>query len=461
MDAAFLALESPELPLHVVGVLLLDPAAGEGWSVDRFCEVVRERLPRMPPFNRRLVEVPLALDRPYWHYEAPDIDDHVVVTSLPAPGDLHALGDLVGEITTKLLDRDKPLWQLHIVEGMADGRVALIAKVHHSTLYGAAGAEFIAELLDLSPEAPPPSGDTGCVEGAEPAAPPSQIAVARRTTVSLARRPVDIGRLAVRGLRKSTGAAGALAGVLRRHGRAGLPPVAPSSIISGTATERRAAAFTALSLDDARAVKDAAGVKLNDVVLAAVAIALRGYLEARDALPDRLVAGVPVNAGEGETVGTNTLATMLVALPMTPLAGAELLSAVHDATTAAKAFTGAVGPNAIANLADVTPPAALSTVMWLTRTLNLAAVQPTLLNLVVSNVMGPPIPLYLAGAQVDAIYPLGPLLPGAGMNITVLSNLDRLDVGVMACPDMVDDPWELVDRLPAALAELRKGVVGG
>jgi diacylglycerol O-acyltransferase len=461
MDAAFLALESPELPLHVVGVLLLDPSAGEGWSVERFCQVVRERLPRMPPFCRRLVEVPLALDRPYWHYEPPDIDDHVVVRKLDGGGDLHALSELVGEVTTELLDRDKPLWQLHVVEGLPDGRVALVAKVHHSTLYGAAGAEFIAELLDLSPEAPPAQTTDGPADETASVVAPGRGAVARRTAVTQVRRPWDIGRLAVRGVRGAAGAAGGLAGVIRDHGRAGLPPIAPTTIISGTPTERRAASFAALSLDDARAVKDAAGVKLNDVVLAAVAVALRGYLEARDALPDRIVAGVPVNAGEGDSVGTNTLATMLVSLPMAALGGRELLTAVHDATTAAKAFTGAVGSTAVANLADVTPPAALSTVMWLTRTLNLAAVQPTLLNLVVSNVMGPPIPLYLAGARVDAIYPLGPLLPGAGMNITVLSNLDRLDVGVMACPDMVDDVWELVDRLPAALEGLKTAVRRG
>src|SRR4051812_6217126 len=229
MDAAFLALESPELPLHVVGVLLLDPSAGEGWSVDRFCQVVRERLPRMPPFNRRLVEVPLAPDRPYWHYDAPDIDGHVVDRKLPAPGDLHALGERVGEITTELLDRRKPLWQLHVVEGLADGRVALIAKVHHSTLYGAAGAEFIAELLDLSPEAPQPA------VAPEPTGPatssPSRTSVGRRTALAQLRRPLDIARLGARGVRAAAGSAGGLAGVIRRHGRAALPPVAPSTII--------------------------------------------------------------------------------------------------------------------------------------------------------------------------------------------------------------------------------------
>ena len=456
MDAAFLALESPELPLHVVGVLLLDPSAGEGWSVERFCQVVRERLPRMPPFCRRLVEVPLALDRPYWHYEPPDIEDHVVVTALAGGGDLRALGELVGEVTTELLDRSKPLWQLHVVEGLADGRVALVAKVHHSTLYGAAGAEFIAELLDLSPESPPaqpaeaPSRDGAVVVA------PSRGTVARRTAVTTVRRPLDIGRLAVLGVRRAAGSAGDLAGVVRRHGRAALPPMAPGTIISGTATDRRAAAFTALSLDDARAVKDAAGVKLNDVVLAVVALGLHGYLEAREAVPDRIVAGVPVNAGEGDTVGTNTLATMLVALPMQPLGGRELLAAVHQATVAAKAFTGAVGSSAIANLADVTPPAALSTVMWLTRTLGLASVQPTLLNLVVSNVMGPPIPLYLAGAKVRGIYTSSVLMANMGCNITLLSYEDRVDFGITVDPDMVPRAHRIGELLQASLAELLK-----
>src|SRR3954449_10127265 len=122
MDAAFLALESPELPLHVVGVLLLDPSAGEGWRVDRFCPVVRERLPRMPPFVRRLVEVPLSLDRPYWHYDTDvDLAQHFFDEKLPPPGDLRSLGEFVGEIASRRLDRTRPLWELHILDGLADG----------------------------------------------------------------------------------------------------------------------------------------------------------------------------------------------------------------------------------------------------------------------------------------------------------------------------------------------------
>jgi hypothetical protein len=127
---------------------------------------------------------------------------------------------------------------------------------------------------------------------------------------------------------------------------------------------------------------------------------------------------------------------------------------VHEATVAAKEFTSAVGPTAIAELAEVTPPAALSLVTWVTRSLGLTSIQPTLANFIVSNVMGPPIPLYLAGARVEAIFPLGPLLPGAGMNITVLSNLDRLDVGIMACPDLVDDVGAMARLIPECLDEL-------
>ncbi|HET7530315.1 MAG TPA: wax ester/triacylglycerol synthase family O-acyltransferase [Mycobacteriales bacterium] len=459
MDAAFLALETPEMPMHVVGVLLLTP--GEAFSRERVRSVVANRLHRMPPFCRTLVDVPLSLDKPYWHYDtAVDVNAHLVDVTLPAPGDLRALGRFVGDTTTARLDRSRPLWQLYVVDGLADGRWAIVAKVHHSTLYGAAGAEFIAELLDLTPD---PGADPA-PPATEAQPPPSRVDLLRRTTLAQLRRPLSAGRLVVTGVRNAGGTVGALGGVLRRHGRRGLPPPAPRTALSGSLSPTREAAFGALNLADARAVKDAAGVKLNDVVLAVVAMALRRYLEARDAVPGRaVVAGVPVNAGEGETSGTSMLSTMLVPLPVTDLGGRELLETVHGATVAAKEFTAAVGTSAIAELADVTPPAALSFVTWLTRSLGLTTVPPALANVVVSNVMGPPIPLYLAGATVDAIFPLGPLLPGAGMNITVLSNLDRLDVGVMACPDLVDDVWEVVDAMPACLDDLARatGVATG
>jgi WS/DGAT/MGAT family acyltransferase len=210
-----------------------------------------------------------------------------------------------------------------------------------------------------------------------------------------------------------------------------------------------------LSLDRVKEVKNANHVTINEVVLATVAIALRRYLSERYVVPNRpVVAGVPVNVGQGASEGTNSLATMLVGLPMDLVDPGELVRAIQSASMAAKEFTAAVGLGSVAELADITVPAAVSFITWLTRSIGVATLQPTVMNLVVSNVMGPPIPLYLAGAQVQAIYPMGPLLTGAGMNITVLSNLDRLDVGIMACPDLVDDCWALADSLEACLEEL-------
>ena len=451
MDAAFLALETPELPMHVVGVLLLDPAGGADFSVARLRQVVADRVHLMPPFCRRLVATPLSLDKPYWRYDSHiDVNEHIREERLPS-GDLRAVGDAVGAIASRPLDRSRPLWELHVLSGLDDGRYALVAKVHHSTLYGAAGAEFIAQLLDLSPEG---MDVAPAVPGVSPAS-PGRVDLVRRTVLAQARRPLDIGRLVFRGGRNVVGTTRSLVDVVRRHGRVALPAIAPRTAISGPLTPAREAAFTAVSLDDAKTVKDAAGVKLNDVVLGMVALALRRYLEARDDVPDRpLAAGVPVNAGEGDTAGTNTLATMLVALPVDEREPADLLKAVHESTVAAKEFINVVGLSAVAELAEVTPPAMLSMVSWLTRTFGLESMQPPMANVVVSNVMGPPIPLYLAGARVDAIFPLGPLLPGVGMNITVLSNLDRLDIGVMACPDVVDDVWEIVESLPDALKAL-------
>jgi WS/DGAT/MGAT family acyltransferase len=345
---------------------------------------------------------------------------------------------------------------MHVVEGLADGRLAIVAKVHHSTLYGAAGAEFIAELLDLTPDSP----DKPPVEASEPLPIPSRTTLAGRAVMSQVRAPLEAARLMARGGRGAPSAVKAVGGVISRHGRDALPPAAPGLPISGAPTARRSTAFAALSLERVRALKSANGVTLNEAVLAIVALAVRRYLADRDIVPSRpVVAGVPVNTGEGESAGTNALTTMLVGLPMDIDEPAELIQAVHRASAAAKEFTSAVGLSAVAELAEITVPAAMSFVTWLTRSIGVATLQPTMLNLVVSNVMGPPIPLYLAGAQVQAIYPMGPLLTGAGMNITVLSNLDRLDVGIMACPDLVDDVWSVVESLQPCLDELAAATV--
>src|SRR3954471_843822 len=150
-DAALLALESPSTPMQVLGVLILDPSGEDSsYSFARLRATIAERVHLMPPFTRKLRQVPLHLNRPYWEPVSDiDVDQHVSRISARPPGDWHVLGDMVGDVAARVLPRDRPLWHVTVIEVLADGRVAVVARIHHATLYGATGVEFIADLLDF------------------------------------------------------------------------------------------------------------------------------------------------------------------------------------------------------------------------------------------------------------------------------------------------------------------------
>jgi diacylglycerol O-acyltransferase len=453
MDASFLHIESPTMLQHVLGVMLFDAAGSEGrFSTDRFKRGLQARLHLMPAFSRRLVQVPLHLDHPYWvHDDAVDIDQHLRVTTCPAPGDLEALGRLVGDIGSRQLPRDRPLWELWLVEGMASGQVALIAKMHHSTIYGSAGADMMAHLLDLTPdgrEVEPPTS--------EPAAEhPSGLGLLARAGLNTARRPALVAQTLVQGARRAGQLGGLVVTSITSKAPVTLPFSAPKSLLNGPLTPARQAAFTTVDFADIKKVKDAYGTKVNDVVLAAVTDSLRSYFLKRDALPSKaLVASCPMNLGAGAIEGTNKLTAMMVPLPVLTDDPVERLKEIAQATKDAKGFTDALGPEAVGEIAELMPALIIKTGSRLYDGLGLSRLHPPLQSLVVSNMPGPPIPLYSAGARVDAVFPLGPLLPGAGLNITVLSNMGALDVGMLCCPDLVPDVWEIADGFPAAIATL-------
>jgi WS/DGAT/MGAT family acyltransferase len=453
MDASFLYVESPSMLQHVLGVMLLDAAGSEGrFSVERFKQGLLDRMHLMPAFSRRLVEVPLHLDHPYWvRDESVDIDGHLQTVTCPAPGDLEALGRLVGDIGSRQLPRDRPLWELWLVDGLASGQVALVAKMHHSTIYGSAGADMMAHLLDITPEArevepaPPP-----LVEGH-----PSSLGLLARAGANTARRPALVGQTLVNGARRATQMGGLVVRSVTSKAPVTLPFSAPKSLLNGPLTPARQAAFTSVDFADIKRVKDAFGTKVNDVVLAAVTEALRNYFVKRDALPSKaLVASCPMNLGAGAIEGTNKLTAMMVPLPVLTADPVDRLRELAAATQHAKGFTDALGPEAVGEIAELMPALIIKTGSRLYDGLGLSRLHPPLQSLVVSNMPGPPIPLYCAGARVDAVFPLGPLLPGAGLNITVLSNMGKLDVGMLCCPDLVPDVWEIADAFPAAIATL-------
>ncbi|HTL22560.1 MAG TPA: wax ester/triacylglycerol synthase family O-acyltransferase [Mycobacteriales bacterium] len=443
MDASFLYFETPSMPQHVLGVMVLD-AAGTAFTREGFRKVLEERLHLLPAFTRTLVEVPLHLDLPYWVKEHDVVlDEHLSFTTCPAPGDLRALGTLVGEIGTGLLDRSRPLWEIHVVDGLEGGQVALVAKLHHATLYGAAGADMMANLLDLEPT-------VGVVD-----APVEQPVEPHPSTLSL------IAKAGVHGLRRPAVAVQGALGSVRRVGS--LPGAAltslrtpPRSLINGQLTPARQAAFTTLDLAQLKAVKTAYGVKVNDVVLAAVTDALREYLLVRGELPKKpLVATVPMNLGAGQAAGTNKIANLLVPLPVLTADPVERLLEVAAAAKDQKDASESLGPEAMLQFIGLVPPLLLKGGASVFDRLRLQKVLPPLLSLVVSNMQGPPIPLYCAGAQVTAVYPMGPLIPSSGLNLTVLSNMGKMDVGLLCCPDLVPDVWDIVEALPRAVQTLQ------
>ena len=454
-DTAFLALENDATPMQVVGVLLLNPTPD--YSYERLRRTIAERVHLLPPFTRRLVRRPLGLDRPYWLPVADvDLDQHISRVTAPAPGDMHVLGELVGDAAARLLPRDRPLWELTVVDGLADGRVAVIARIHHANIYGASGVDFIADLLDFDAagrEVEPPA-DT-----AVPST-PSTRSLLGRAAIHQAALPITALKLAGRAVRGVGSTGTALARRLVSGQGMGMtrPRRTP---LNGTLTPARVAAFTRVPLDDLKAVKNALGGTVNDVVLAATTLALRNYFLDHGGLPvNAPTASCPMVAAGGEVSGTDRLATLLVTLPIHEADPVAALRTVSEATTGAKDFTDAIGMETVAEIADTMPPPVLSAGAGLYGALNLSRLHPPMCSLIVSNMVGPPIPLFLAGAQIEAIFPLGPLLPEVGLNVTVLSDMGTLDVGLLACPDVVPDVWSIADGFAAGVEQLR-GIAGG
>jgi WS/DGAT/MGAT family acyltransferase len=323
----------------------------------------------------------------------------------------------------------------------------MVAKMHHSTIYGSAGADMMAHLLDLTPEgrevdpAPPAVLDKH----------PSTIGLLAKAGVHTLKRPAVAVQTVVSGARRIGGLVGAVTG----SGGTAMPFGAPNSLINGRLTGSRQAAFSKVEFADIKTIKDHFGTKVNDVVLAAVTEALREYLLKRDAIPSKpLVASCPMNVGAGAVEGTNKMTAMMVPLPVATADPVERLREIAQATKSAKGFTEALGPDSVGEIAELVPALIIKAGGKLYDSLGLSRLHPPLQSLVVSNMPGPPIALYCAGAKVDAVFPLGPLLPGAGLNITVLSNMGSLDVGLICCPDLVPDVWEIADGFASAVAAL-------
>ncbi len=472
LDAQFLNIESGGTVAHIAGLAILDASRTPNGrlTLDDLLGLVRRRLHRIEQFRWRLAEVPLGLDHPYWT-EDPDFDleFHVREIALPGPGDDEQLGEQLARLHQRPLDRRRPLWEMYLVQGLAGGRTAMYAKVHHALIDGVTAAQVVAALLDLEPSPPAGAvGEAGEEDDWHPGPPPGQWgmlagAAARaavhplRTAGALLRAvphldalPV-VGRLPGIGLVAGTGRTAARTGVLPP------PPSlsAPRTPFNGPVTAHRRVAFGSLPLEEIKTVRRALGISVNDVIMALCASALRQWLIDHDALPARpLVAAVPVSTRELED-GThgNQISAMFTPVPTHLASPRERVAAVRNTMDTAKQRFVATPDQWLKQLTAVVPPAFGSLAARALYRLAPAAMPP--INLVISNVPGPQFPLYLCGAEVLGYFPISVISDvSGGLNITVFSYNGSVDVGIVACRDMVPDVWTIVGHLRAALDEL-------
>ncbi len=455
LDASFLYLETPAQLMHVCGVLVLDPATiPGGYSFTALRDEIARRVADVPAFTRKIRKVPLGLDHPVWvHDEHFEIEHHIHRLALPAPGGYDELVELTSHLAGLPLARSRPLWEMWVIEGYGD-KVVVFSKMHHATVDGVSGSNLISHLCSLEPDAPPIQGEE---EPRTYEASPGRRQLLVRGVLSQVTRPV----LAARLLSPSYSL---VAKTLTRavQGTAMAAPfTAPRTSFNATITAHRAIGFADMELEDVKAIKDATGTTVNDVVLAVAGGALRSYLEDREELPaTSLLATVPVSVRDDSvrSSGANKVSALFARLGTDIADPLERLRGLAVSNRHAKEHQRAVPADALQDWAEFAAPRTFGLAVRAYAGLRLAERHPVVHNLVISNVPGPPFPLYFMGARIEALIPLGPVFHGAGLNITVMSNDGRLHVGVIACRDSMPDVTGLAERFPKALAELRAAV---
>jgi WS/DGAT/MGAT family acyltransferase len=448
-DSVFLAIDTPNAPAHVGGLTVLDPSNAPEFGFARLRDFIDQRIRQAPRLTRKLREVAFGLDRPYLVDDPDfDIDRHLHRIAVPSPGSMRELADLTGYLYSRPLDRNKPLWEMWFIEGVADGRVAMLMKSHHCLMDGVSGSGLGELLCDLEPQ--PAPRKIGRAKTAPPEKDPSDLEVALRAAGNLAQTPLRISRLAGRLLRQNA----AMLSSLRDPEAPPLPIAVPKVSFNADVGPRRAFSCVSVPLEDVKALKRHFDVTVNDVILAITGSAVRRYLQGRDELPEKpLVALIAVST---RAESPTELGNQVTAVPI-PWAthidfARERLLRIHRSAKKAKDFAKAYDADLMGGMGECLPPGLVNLGM---RNLGAAAAMAVPGNAVVSNVRGTPVPLYSAGARIECMYPLSVLAPGQGLNITAVSYMDRIDVGFTVDPDLVSDPWGLAEGVTQGLEELR------
>ena len=477
LDATFLYMETPETPMHVGGLNIYElPAGYQGDFLDKLREHIARRMHLAPVFRRKLVNMPFELANPIWVADDDlDLEYHIRSTVLPKPGTRAQLDRLVGRLHSSLLDRSRPLWEFYVIEGLetpADAppgtrRVAFYSKVHHSALDGAAGVALATAIMDVSAvprhvRPPPPRRalSTDNFGIAELAA--SGIKNTAVQTIKLAKTLPTLLRTVAQLIRPTpTGGedkdavdiAVAHHAVKEKSGW-----FAPKTPINVSITNQRIFSSFSLPLAELKHVAKGNGVTLNDVVMAICSGALRHYLADMNCLPEQpLLAAVPISLREEGNTDMNTQASMMrISLASHIADPLARLQAIRTASSAAKAMTMRMKSIMPMDFPSLGVPWLLSGAFALFGRSKLANNLPPIANVAISNVPGPKVALYMAGAKMLTYYPVSIVSHSLGLNVTVQSYNGNLDFGLIACRKAMPDLPELAKYMMAAHRELMK-----
>lgn len=446
-DAIFLSMETPQSGGHVGALMILDPPEG-GFDPEKLCSFVAERIGRVPRFTWKLLQVPLALDRPYW-VAAEDFNprDHLIRTAVASPGTREQLNALVARLHAQPMDRGRPLWEAWCIEGLANGQVGLYLKSHHCLVDGAGGSGLGGIIADLNPDADSAPAIPDCYDEELPA-PPSAFEMATRALRNGVARPARLRHHLGRGLR----------GLARDLFESSESTEVARLSFNGVIGKRRALSTISLEFDRIRDLSKHFDVKLNDVVLGIVDAAVRRWLRDRgESAESPLVAMCPVSTREEAGLG-NEITTMSVPLAAADADPIQRLKSIHANATKAKEGVRKGSFDWTAAVGESFSPAAVNLLVRASGSSSENVPVPG--NFVVSNVRATPMPLYMAGARIASVLPISMLAPGQGLNVTLISYCQRIDVGIIADADLVPDLDALTPCLEVALEEFEAAAEG-
>jgi WS/DGAT/MGAT family acyltransferase len=450
-DTLFLHIEDAEQPQHVGALAVFEAAplrdADGRFRIEELRRHVAARLHLVPRFRKRLMEVPLQQGRPIWVDDPTfDLEYHLRLTALPTPGDEDLLLALMGRLQSQLLDRGRPLWELWFVEGLAGDRVAMIQKTHHCLVDGISGVDVATVLLDFEPEPPAPADPPPWQP--EPAPSPAQLLM--DSLVERATEPAELVRSARAALRTPARLLDQLGGIGRAAGElAHSAPDMPWNVPCG---RHRRFCPARVPLERVRAIRAAGpGVTVNDVVLASVAGALRRFLTQRaipvDGLVLRAMVPVSVRGGDERMALGNRVSTVVVELPVGEADPRRRLLLISDGMRHVKESGMALAADAILRLQDFAPPTLLGIAGRL-------AVRSRAVNLVVTNVPGPQVPLYCMGARLLEAFPYVGVVQGKALGVAVVSYDGWLGFGVTGDRDVMADLHVVAEGIEESVDEL-------